>query len=146
MTDEIKSLDKEHVRVEELQTIIKRTLFKPLYFNFPTLDKYPYIFRSRERAFNIMREFDDRLYNIVRTNPRKYERKSELKGKQVVHMLEDALDAGKITDRQFRSNIKITFLTAHENVQQLMNSTLWELGKNQVRSPQRLGPVMTDSK
>ncbi|KAF2195915.1 putative sporulation-specific N-formyltyrosine oxidase Dit2 [Zopfia rhizophila CBS 207.26] len=125
-------LEKPHVRVEELQTIIKKTLFKPLYFNFPTLDKYPYVFTSRRRAFAIMKEFEDLLYHTVRTNPRKYEQENrELQDKQVVHMLEEALDSGKINDKQFRSNIKIMFLTAHENVQQLVNSTFWELGKNQ---------------
>ncbi|KAH8585513.1 putative sporulation-specific N-formyltyrosine oxidase Dit2 [Bisporella sp. PMI_857] len=125
-------LEKPHVRVEELQTIIKRTLFKPLYFNFPGLDKYPYIFTSRRRAFAIMKEFEDKLYNIVLTNPRKQMReKEQITSKQVVHLLEEALNVGSITDRQFRSNMKITFLTAHENVQQLMSSTFWELGKNQ---------------
>jgi xanthocillin biosynthesis cytochrome P450 monooxygenase len=80
-----------------------------------------------------MKEFEDKLYNIVLTNPRKQMREKEQStSKQVVHLLEEALNAGNITDRQFRSNIKITFLTAHENVQQLMNSTFWELGKNQV--------------
>src|ERR1700712_2252701 len=121
--------------MEELQSIIKRTLFKPLFFNFPALDMYPWLFTSRKRAFRIMKEFEDSLYHMVRTNPRKEDRKqgdSVLSSKQVVHMLEEALDSGKIDDIQFRANIKITFLTAHENAQQLLNSTFWELGKNLV--------------
>lgn len=123
------------MRLEELQTIIKKTLFRPLYFNFPALDKYPQIFKSRRRAFAIMKEFEDRLYHTVRKRRFKYDdEKKILEKKQVVHLLEEALDAGDITDRQFRSNIKITFLTAHENVQQLLNSTFWELGKTQVRT------------
>jgi len=121
------------VRIEQLQTIIKRTLFKPLYFNFPVLDKYPWLFTSRRRAFQIMKEFDDTLYHMVRTNPRKQTReKDNTSNDQVVHALEEALESGKITDRQFRSNLKITFLTAHENTQQLLNTTFWELGKDQV--------------
>jgi len=129
--DDFKCLEKPHVRIEELQTIIKKTLFKPLYFNFPVLDKYPNIFTSRRTAFNIMKEFGDRLCNIVFSNPRKEKRESEtIANKQVVDLLEEALSAEKITNEQFRANLKITFLTAHENVQQLMNSTFWELGKN----------------
>ncbi|KAJ9660034.1 hypothetical protein H2201_007075 [Coniosporium apollinis] len=125
-------LDRPHVRIEQLQTIIKRTLFKPLYFNFPVLDKYPWLFRSRERAFQIMKEFDDTLYHMVRTNPRKQTReKGRVDSEKVAHALEEALESGKITDRQFRSNLKITFLTAHENTQQLLNITFWELGKSQ---------------
>lgn len=122
------------MRIEQLQTIIKRTLFKPLYFNFPVLDKYPWLFTSRRRAFQIMKEFDDTLCHMVRTNPRKQTReKDNTSGDQVVHALEEALESGKISDRQFRSNLKIAFLTAHENTQQLLNSTFWELGKNRVR-------------
>ncbi|KAF9770121.1 hypothetical protein IL306_012373 [Fusarium sp. DS 682] len=41
------------------------------------------------------------------------------------------VDQGVINDTQFRSNLKIVFLTAHENVQQLLNSVFWELGNNQ---------------
>ena len=133
--DLVQCLDRPMVRIEELQTIIKRTLFKPLFFNFPNLDKYPYIFTSRKRAFAIMKEFEDALYKTVRTNPRKQIHNGQPGDKQVVHMLEEALDAGNINDTEFRSNIKITFLTAHENAQQLMNSAFWELGKNSVSLP-----------
>ena len=116
-----------------LQTIIKRTLFKPLYFNFPNLDKYPYIFRSRLRAFDIMQEFEDLLFDAVRNNPRKLKRKERgetiaPQDELVIHMMERAFDAGEIDEQQFRDNIKITFLTAHENTQQLLNSAFWKLG------------------
>ena len=122
------------MRIEELQSIIKRTIFHPLFFNFPSLDKYPGIFRSRRRAFAIMKEFEDLLYDLVRNRPRKLERKTpvEPQNELVVHMLERALEEGRISDKQFRANLKITFLTAHENTQQLLNSTFWQLGHDQV--------------
>ena len=122
------------MRIEELQSIIKRTIFKPLYFNFPALDKYPYIFRSRARAFTIMKEFEDLLYHLIRNRPRKLERNEPVKPEDelVVHMLERALEEGRIDDTQFRANLKIVFLTAHENTQQLLNSTFWQLGSDQV--------------
>lgn len=70
-----------------------------------------------------MREFDDRLYaktmQMVRQTP-----KSDL----VSHMLADAYLTNKISEKQFRDNLKITFLTAHENAQQLVNSMFWQLG------------------
>ena len=122
------------MRIELLQSIIKRTIFKPLYFNFPVLDMYPSIFRSRRRAFAIMKEFEDLLYDLVRNRPRKLSRKEPVKPEDelVVHMLERALDTGAINEEQFRANLKITFLTAHENTQQLLNSAFWQLGSNQV--------------
>ncbi|KAI9776222.1 MAG: hypothetical protein M1839_000543 [Geoglossum umbratile] len=121
------------MRIEILQTIIKRTIFKPLYFNFPALDKFPWLFTSRRRAFAIMKEFEDLLYELVRNRPRKLERKEPVapQDELVVHMLERALEDGRIDDEQFRANLKIVFLTAHENTQQLLNSMFWQLGSDQ---------------
>jgi len=127
-------LENADMRINALQSIIKRTIFKPLYFNFPVLDKYPMIFTSRRRAFAIMKEFEDLLYNLVRNRPRKLSRKEPVASQDelVVHMLERALEEGKITEEQFRANLKITFLTAHENTQQLLSSMFWKLGNDQV--------------
>ena len=122
------------MRLENLQTIIKRTLFKPLFFNFPTLDKYAWAIKSRQIAYQIMSEFGDRLFAVGRKRPAKTVEKGirDDRDIQVVHLLNSALDAGRITEKQYRDNIKITFLTAHENAQQLLNSAFWELGKNSV--------------
>ena len=122
------------MRIEELQSIIKRTIFHPLFFNFPALDKYPMVFKSRRRAFAIMKEFEDLLYELVRERPRKLTRKSpvEPQDELVVHLLERALEEGRISDEQLRANLKIVFLTAHENTQQLLNSTFWQLGHDRV--------------
>ena len=134
-------LENAGVRVEELQSIIKRVLFHPLFFNFPTLDKFPWLFRSRKYAYSIVREFEELLVQLVRTRPRKINpyskedekgrRRGDQSGELVIHLLERALDDGAITEAQFRANLKIVFLTAHENVQQLLNSVFWELGVNQ---------------
>ncbi|KAI9676068.1 MAG: hypothetical protein M1817_000811 [Caeruleum heppii] len=126
------TLDRPGVRIEVLQTIIKGTLFIPIFFSFPQLDKYPWLFKSRRRAFDHMQEFEDLLCEIVRNRPNlKNGKKIAPEDELVVHMLERALEEGKIDERQFRDNLKITFLTAHENAQQLMNSTFYELGFNQ---------------
>ena len=81
-----------------------------------------------------MAEFGDRLFVAGRGRPRKVVEKGNQSDQdiQVVHLLNSALDMGRITEKQYRDNIKITFLTAHENAQQLLNSAFWELGKNQV--------------
>ncbi|KAI4154544.1 MAG: hypothetical protein LQ341_000327 [Variospora aurantia] len=130
---DFETLDRPNVRIEVLQSIIKRTIFKPLYFNFPVLDQYPQIFTSRRRAFAIMKEFEDLLYDLVRNRPRKVLRKSPVKAQDelVVHLLERALEEGTLSEEQFRANLKITFLTSHENIQQLLNSAFWQLGHDQ---------------
>ncbi|KAJ5580293.1 Cytochrome monooxygenase xanG [Penicillium hispanicum] len=129
MNVDLEALENPGQRLEELQTIIKKTLFKPLFFNFPDLDRFPKLFPQRRVAFAIMQEFGDLLVETVRARPQvEFEAGSP---EQVVDGLDRALKEGKITEEQYRANLKVTFLTAHENAQQLLNSTFWELGNNQ---------------
>lgn len=83
-----------------------------------------------------MAEFGDRLFSIGRERPSKRVSpgQADSPNVQVVHLLNAALDDGEISIEQYRANMKITFLTAHENSQQLLNSTFWELGKSQVHT------------
>lgn len=120
-------MEKPGQRLEELQTIIKKILFKPLFFNFPDLDRFPRLFPQRKYAFGIMQEFGDLLVETVRKRPQT----TSVDGEQVVDRLDRALKEGLIDEEQYRANLKVTFLTAHENAQQLLNSTFWELGNNQ---------------
>ncbi|CAG7944918.1 unnamed protein product [Penicillium salamii] len=111
------------VRLESLQSTIKATLFNPIYFTFPDLDRFSWLLSSRKHGYRIMREFDDRLYTRTMEMVRRTS-----KSDMVSHMLADAYLTKKITEKQFRDNLKITFLTAHENAQQLVNSMFWQLG------------------
>ncbi|KAF7715923.1 Uncharacterized protein PECH_005738 [Penicillium ucsense] len=128
MDVDLEAIERPGQRLEVLQTIIKMTLFHPLFFNFPQLDRYPYIFRQRKVAFGIMQEFGDLLCETVKQRPSHDETAD---GDQVVDYLDRALKEGRITEEQYRANLKVTFLTAHENTQQLLNSTFWVLGQNQ---------------
>lgn len=87
-------------------------------------------------AYNIMQEFEDLLFDMVKNRPKKLARKEPVapQDELLVHMLERAFEDGRIDEQQFRDNLKITFLTAHENTQQLLNSTFWQLGVDQVRT------------
>ncbi|KAJ5958084.1 Cytochrome P450 [Penicillium vulpinum] len=118
------------VRIEALQSIIKATLFEPMYFSFPDLDHFPWLLPSRKRAYNIMHEFDDRLYAKIMTmlHKRSESKDTPQSEEMVSHMLGEAYTSGRITEKQFRDNLKITFLTAHENAQQLVTSMFWQLG------------------
>ncbi|KAJ5775112.1 uncharacterized protein N7511_000123 [Penicillium nucicola] len=127
---EFKSLGQPagQVRIEALQSIIKATLFKPMYFSFPDLDHFPWLLRSRKRAYEIMHEFDNRLFAKVMDMLETHEKSPSKSEEMVSHMLGEAYKSGRITEKQFRNNLKITFLTAHENTQQLVNSMFWQLG------------------
>lgn len=75
-----------------------------------------------------MHEFGDRLVDAVhdKINTKNYEPPGG--EDMVVHMLARARRDGRLTEKQYRDNLKIVFLTAHENAQQLVNSMLWQLG------------------
>ncbi|KAJ5632052.1 Cytochrome monooxygenase xanG [Penicillium lividum] len=84
---------------------------------------------ERQVAFDIMKEFGELLCETVRKRaPAIYEGNDT---EQVVDLLDRALKEEQITEEQYRNNLKVTFLTAHENAQQLLNSAFWELGNNQ---------------
>ena len=73
-----------------------------------------------------MQEFGDLLVETVSNRTMT----TDADGSQVVDGLEKALKEGIITTEQYRANLKVTFLTAHENAQQLLNSAIWVLGSN----------------
>ncbi|KAL2363896.1 hypothetical protein RJZ56_003182 [Blastomyces dermatitidis] len=136
----------EAVRLAKYQTAIRANVFSPLYFSFPILDKYPYIFRSRKRAFRTVKEYEDLLYEVVRNpRPRTVSRDSSASGeRQVIDDLREALVCGKITETQFRANMKIVFVAGHEDVQHLLDSALYEMGtKTAVQEKLRLEVLNT---
>ena len=73
-----------------------------------------------------MHEFGDLLVETVSARTQT----TDADGSQVVDGLDKALKEGNITTEQYRANLKVTFLTAHENAQQLLNSAIWVLGTN----------------
>ena len=89
-----------------------------------------------------MQEFGDLLCALAAARPSKQQGEAQdqekaietaksPEEKQVVDLLDEALASGRINMEQYRANIKITFLTAHENAQQLLNSAFWVLGQGQ---------------
>lgn len=98
--------------------------------NFPVADKYPALFPSRKRAFTLVKRFESLLCELIRHRPQ-----TGSDHDQVAHMLERALKEGKITEKQYRDNLKITFIVAHENTQLLLNSMFYQIGIDQVCYP-----------
>lgn len=75
-----------------------------------------------------MHEFGDRLVDAVHNKIDSKDYKPPGDDEMVVHMLMRARREGRLTEKQYRDNLKIVFLTAHENAQQLVNSMFWQLG------------------
>ncbi|KAL8833229.1 MAG: hypothetical protein Q9170_004393 [Blastenia crenularia] len=129
---DFRCLENPKNEIFELQATIKQSIFKPLYLNFPILDKFPSLFPSRQRAFGLVQRFESLLCNLVQNRPQHTSEKgSGADSDQVVHLLEKALKEGRITEKQYRDNLKITFIVAHENIQLLLNSMLYQIGLSQ---------------
>ncbi|KAK2781743.1 hypothetical protein FQN53_000427 [Emmonsiellopsis sp. PD_33] len=131
-------------RITYLHTVIKQNIFSPLFMHFPFLDRYQYIIPSRRQAFRFAKEFDDLLYNTVRSRPRTKPNNSDIpQERQVIDDLEDALINGKITEFQFRANVRIIFFAGHEDVQQLLDSAFYQLGVNTDKQDQLRQEVLS---
>lgn len=100
---------------------VKQQIFKPIYMNFPFLDKLP--IPSRVRARNTVRVFKEQYCakiereitpeNLTRLGP----------------VLSEAFHAAEITEKQFQDNAVIALVAGHENPQLLITSLLYVLAK-----------------
>ncbi|KAL8949692.1 MAG: hypothetical protein Q9222_004221 [Ikaeria aurantiellina] len=129
---DFRCLDDPKNEILDLQMTIKQSIFKPLFLNFPFLDKFSALIPSRQRAFSLVRQFELLLCNLVQNRPQHtLEKGINTNSEQVIHLLERARKEGKITEKQYRDNLKIIFIVAHENTQLLLNSMFYEIGKNE---------------
>ncbi|KAJ5548941.1 hypothetical protein N7513_006175 [Penicillium frequentans] len=125
----LQSLERQMVLIEQLLTILKPAVFSFLHMNLPVLDRLPALQPSRKEAFRVVEKFEQSLYSMVRG---KREAKVLGNDEVVSYLLQTALEEGKISDRQFRSNLKIIFMVGHENIQFLLTSAILEMGRNTI--------------
>jgi cytochrome P450 len=110
---------------------VKREIFKPIFMNFPILDRFP--IPSRVRARKVVERFREHLKEML------------LKGhdKEPVSMDSDKLGTrllaswkyGLLSEKQFLDNLTVTFVAGQENPQLALISTLYILAKHPVRNP-----------
>lgn len=117
--------------VNVLQTAVKREIFKPIFMNFPVLDRLP--FPSRTRARHLVNQFKQELRRALVTS---HEHKSQShpatsSGGLGQRMLE-ARDSGLWNDKQLLDNLTVAFVAGQENPQLCMISTLYLLAKHPV--------------
>jgi len=118
-------------KLNMLQSEVKRKIFKPIFLNFPFFDRE--IIPSRKEARMAVARFSEELSSrLIASHTEKVsESKSESLGSRLLAARED----GRITERQFRDNLNVTFVAGQENPQLSLISTLYLLGKHPVPSP-----------
>ncbi|KAL4862116.1 hypothetical protein BDV12DRAFT_179267 [Aspergillus spectabilis] len=97
----------------------------PLYF--PKLDIPGRHLISRQRILQNIAEFDSQLDGILESTTTPDAREQP---KVVSHMLKQALDDGRITYPQFRSNLRMSFMFGHDTTANFLGSIMLALGRD----------------
>ncbi|KAI1966578.1 cytochrome P450-dit2 [Ophidiomyces ophidiicola] len=124
---EIKSLTQKDEPLTKLQVEVKKEIFKPIFMNFPVLDRLGVFIPSRLRARELVQRFSDELESRVLQSHRRMH--GAPVSENVATRLIAARDSGTLTQQQFRDNLNVTFVAGQENPQLLLISILYLLGK-----------------
>lgn len=109
--------ENDHSVLNEKLKFVKSHIFKPMYLNFPFLDKFP--IPSRIEARQAVRSFRKYYSGLIRSLP---ENVSNVAGS-----LTKALNDGVFTEQQFTDNAMIVMIAGHENPQLLLTSLIYVL-------------------
>jgi cytochrome P450 len=128
--------------ISQIQSSIKRQIFKPIFMSFPFLDTLGV--PQREEARQAARTFTDFIVKSVKEvfqvgNPKISPNDSvasSLNGNLSRDLLK-AFESGQITELQFRNNLTITFVAGQENPELALLSTLYLLAKSPVSANAR---------
>lgn len=121
---DFKTLERKPSELHLKLIFVKSQIFKPLYMNFPILDKLP--IPSRIKAVKEVDKFREYFSEQVKLS-------QEMEGtdkETAAFKLYTALKKNNITEKQFTDNAIIILIAGHENPQLLFTSLLYLLGKN----------------
>ncbi|KAE8407481.1 cytochrome P450 [Aspergillus pseudonomiae] len=110
--------------LHQLQLAVKREIFKPIFMNFPVLDRFGRLIPCRVRARNMVEQFSAALERSVRHG------QGSPQPANLGARLIAARDSGVLTEKQFRDNLKVLFVAGQENPQLLLISMLYLLAKH----------------
>ncbi|OGM47513.1 cytochrome P450 oxidoreductase [Aspergillus bombycis] len=109
--------------LHQLQLSVKKEIFKPIFMNFPVLDRFGKLIPCRVRARNVVEQFSAALENCVR-----HGQEAPQPGNLGARLIA-ARDRGVLTEKQFRDNLNVLFVAGQENPQLLLISMLYLLAK-----------------
>ncbi|KAB8269543.1 cytochrome P450 [Aspergillus minisclerotigenes] len=110
--------------LHQLQLAVKREIFKPIFMNFPVLDRFGKLIPCRVRARKVVEQFSAALEYGVRHG------QGTPKPTNLGARLIAARDGGVLTEKQFRDNLNVLFVAGQENPQLLLISMLYLLAKH----------------
>jgi unspecific monooxygenase len=113
----------------EIHAQMRKCFPSPLFDEFPILQKFPWLFRSTQAAFDKVDRFERFLLGAIEDLvPEMVTESNKFK---LIYRLREARQAGSISEYQYRSNVKNLFAAGHENVERTIMSLIWELAEHQ---------------
>ncbi|KAL1837215.1 hypothetical protein VTJ49DRAFT_4116 [Mycothermus thermophilus] len=116
------ALESPNAPINVLQSAVKREIFKPIFMNFPVLDRLP--FPSRARARQLVAKFKRELKQALMESKHKHD--ADGLGARML----EANDSGFWSEKQLSDNLTVAFVAGQENPQLCMISTLYLLGRH----------------
>lgn len=116
-------------QLSAIQSRMKKSFPSPIFSEFPILEKLSWLFKSRQRAFDNIDEFEELLLRV--TQHLKSEDAQECNKTKLVYQLKDAYNLGKLSKYHYISNMKNLFAAGHEDAEQALISFIWTLAVNQ---------------
>lgn len=129
----IQTLESSQAYLHQLQYGLKREIFKPIFMNFPFLDRLG--LPSRERARRLAAHFTDQLILALERAADAGSAAGETDANGLPSSLLAARNSGAWTEQQFRDNVTVLFVAGQENPQLAIISTIYLLAKHPVRFP-----------
>ena len=109
-----------------LQMALKQQIFKPVFMNFPFLDRLP--IPSRAAARRLVSVFKDTLISSVEEAHQTAD--VAIPSDKLGLRLLAARRSGELTERQFRDNLTVLYVAGQENPQIALTSTLYLLARH----------------
>ncbi|KAA8641753.1 uncharacterized protein ATNIH1004_010692 [Aspergillus tanneri] len=111
--DPKKATNTDEPYLHQLQLAVKREVFKPIFMNFPILDRLSAIIPCRMRARNMVKQFSAELEICIRQG--QPDTLDSPKSRNLGARLIAAKECGIITQKQFQDNLNVIFVAGQEN-------------------------------
>jgi unspecific monooxygenase len=126
--DHVQNLQEE---MDTLKVGISTRLHSFIFTLFPSLERVYWLLPSGNRGVRIADRLEGLLMDLAKTAHEGQTSTAEPRDDdKLIHRLKRAYADGAISDYHFRCNLKQLFVAGVENTDIVLNSVIWELGKN----------------
>lgn len=121
-------MESDDTPLQNLSRAAAKAVFRPIFMNFPFLDRFP--IPSRVKARQLVRAFNTELSSAICTSYRNMSHK--MSSDQLVPRMVTAQESGILTPKQMKNNFVGIFIAGNENPRLLLISLMYILGKHPV--------------